>query len=758
MRSTRQYRNACYKTDAIIIEPHLSELYSCKGPFVRTLPSYTVSIAYRQHIQASNSPFFMRIASPPPTNLSYRTRWSCVFRTVWMLILLAALGLALARFALLYFQAPATVSLLQADVGKAFWIGLRFDLKFLAILVGPFILLSLLFYKASATLWKGFYAFFLLYAFVLLVALNLLSVVNFYYFTFYQGPINALIFGFAEDDTSAIVQTMWQDFPVVALLALIFIGSSVQWWLAKRWGQWRLNHPLEHSSAMGLAVVVIISVALLALLGRGSVGKFPLRSMHMTVSQDAFVNSMVPSGLHALDLARKERSSNNLGKDPNKALDLAGYATWQEAAQHCYAGVIPTTDDQNLLFQPSTARLAADTPAPHVVMALMESWGRQLMNYDDPQRNDVLGQLRPWVNGKADYFDNAISSENGTHPSLEAVLLDTPISPLTQSLYGYHSYDTSRIQPYKDAGYRTVFLTAGPGSWRQLNTALRRQGFDEVLDETDIRTRFPDASSHTWGLDDEWMFKYAAELLKQADEQGEKVMLFMLSVTNHPPYHIPAHYTPAPLDTTALGTDMATDPAMGLSILQTYQYANNSLGEFLNTLEQQQLLDHTLFAASGDHNGRTLFAYPDSTKLAYKFGVPILFYIPTAYKQNEPPVDLHAWSSHQDIFPTLWAHSLPDQQLPRSSGRNLYSPPVLDAMAVSLSASDGGHGVAISEAGAISNLWHPHYLHWTEEGNLAPTNTPSAQLVAQGKRQLACLALSDWRIRHQAIASTQHTH
>ena len=697
----------------------------------------------------------MRIASLPTTNLSYRTRWSSVFRTVWMLILLAALGLALARFALLYFQAPATVSLLQTDVGKAFWIGLRFDLKFLAILLGPFILLSLLFYKASTTLWKGFYAFFLLYAFVLLVALNLLSVVNFYYFTFYQGPINALIFGFGEDDTSAIVQTMWQDFPVVSLLALIFIGSGVQWWLAKRWGQRRLSHPLEHSSALGLTVIVIISVALLTLLGRGSVGKFPLRSMHMTVSQDAFVNSMVPSGLHALDLARKERSSNDLGKDPNKALGLAGFATWQEAAQQCYSDA--SSDDNALLYQQFPASPSANTPAPHVVMALMESWGRQLMDYDDPQRNDVLGQLRPWIEGKADYFDHAISSENGTHPSLEALLLDTPISPLTQSLYGYHSYDSSRIQPYKEAGYRTVFLTAGPGSWRQLNTVLQRQGFDEVLDENDIRVRFPDASSHTWGLDDEWMFKYAAELLKEADARGEKVMLFMMSVTNHPPYRIPEHYTPAALDTTVLGEEMATDPDTGLSILQTYQYANNALGQFLNTLEQQKVLDHTVFAASGDHNGRTLFAYPDSSKLAYKFGVPILFYIPAAYQHANTPVELHAWSSHQDIFPTLWAHSLPDQTLPRSSGRDLYAPNGT-ATAVSLSSSDGGRGVSISRDGAISNLWQPHYLHWTEEGGLQPTDTPSAALVAQGKRQLACLALSDWRIRHQAISATQHTH
>src|SRR5690606_2432587 len=142
------------------------------------------------------------------------------------MILLAVLGMGIARYALLCFHAPANVSLFQADVGRAFWIGLRFDLKFMAVLIGPFFLISLLFYKSPAKLWKGFCLFFSIYTLIILIAVNLLSVVNFYYFTFYQGPINALIFGFGEDDTTAIIQTMWQDFPVIRLLLLVFLGSA----------------------------------------------------------------------------------------------------------------------------------------------------------------------------------------------------------------------------------------------------------------------------------------------------------------------------------------------------------------------------------------------------------------------------------------------------------------------------------------------------------------------------------------------------
>lgn len=61
----------------------------------------------------------------------------------------------------------------------------------------------------------------------------------------------------------------------------------------------------------------------------------------------------------------------------------------------------------------------------------------------------------------------------------------------------------------------------------------------------------------------------------------------MLSVTNHPPYRVPDHYQPKALDESKLGSAMAVDAKFGRSILETYQYANNSLGDFLHSLEKK---------------------------------------------------------------------------------------------------------------------------------------------------------------------------
>ncbi len=126
----------------------------------------------------------------------------------------------------------------------------------------------------------------------------------------------------------------------------------------------------------------------------------------------------------------------------------------------------------------------------------MEAWGRELIDAHEPGRNDTLGRLAPFLQ-RDDYFPHAISVEHGTFPSLEGLLFDTPVTPLTQSRYGQQPFSFAVTRPFKAAGYRVVFLTSGSGSWRHLDHNLLREGFDEVLDQQSIRQRFPEAEAGT---------------------------------------------------------------------------------------------------------------------------------------------------------------------------------------------------------------------------------------------------------------------
>lgn len=677
-------------------------------------------------------------------------RWRAWFFSFCGLFPLIVLGLLLARTLFFFLHQPSGLSVTDPDLWAALWMGGRFDLKHLSILLGPWFLLSLLFYRSPPLGWQLFRRAFWVYASVLVFLVNLLSIINHYYFAFYQSPINALFFGLHEDDTQAILSTVWADFPVLRLVILLFALTAVQIVAAKKI-EWLTLFDAPAASARGagprLALISVAAILVLAGLGRGSFGVFPLRAQHMNVSQNSFFNQLVPSGAHALQLAHKERTRSQIKGDPLRPLQQAGFEHWQAAAQAC------TGESVDTLYQTLAAHPRVEEQPPHVVVALMESWGRHLLDFDDPERTDLLGDLRPWVMGKADFFPQAVSIQNGTHPSLEGLLLDTPFTPLMQSGHGYQTYDTARTLPYQEQGYKTVFLTAGSGSWRQLDPTLLRQGFDEIHDERAIKAKYPQAESHTWGIDDEWMFLYAEDLLQQAEQDGQPLMLFMLSVTNHPPYRTPAHYQNPALDLQAVRPAMAADEETGHAIMQTYRYANHALGGFLNRLEHTGLLDKTLVAATGDHTNRSIFVYPDDTQLQYKYGVPILFYIPERYQRADHRVDTLAWSGHQDIFPTLWAHSLSQAAVPLGSGRNLYAAtdPQQPPMALSFVRAGNGNGMSLSEAGVVIDPLSPQYFTWTAPGQLSPAESPSPALRTQAERTKACLALSDWRIRDQAL-------
>lgn len=684
--------------------------------------------------------------------------WREMNRQLWRLGLIGVVTLTLMRVLLWQLNAPSSLDVPAGELLQAFWMGLRFDAKIMAILLGPWLVVATALLPLPRVFLAGWRRLWPVWAIAIMVLINLLALINHFFFTFYQGPINSLIFGLFEDDTQAVLETIWSDYPFFSLLIALTGMTGIQVALMRH-GHRQERRRLGWRRA---TLLVVVSWVALIGLGRGTLGTFPLREMHMAVSSSAFVNDLVPSGPQALYLAWKERQVNQIGDDPQSGLARYGFSSPMAAAE--VLGWSQADTPQAVfdhMTETTPARSAEKDKPPHVVFSLMESWGRHPLDFDDAEDNDLLGHLRPWMQEKADYFPHALSAENGTHPSLEGLLFDTPISPLTQSRYGYRQYSTSTMLPYERAGYHTVFLTSGSAQWRNLDGALKRQGFDEVLGESAIRERFPDAEGSTWGLFDEWMFRYGEELLKEAEANDEKLMLVMLSITNHPPYKIPEDYEPAPLDVSRLGDELAVSPEFGTSILETYQYANDSMGRFLDRLDADGLMDHTLFAATGDHNTRSLMQYPDAHDLFDQFGVPILMWVPPAYR-GDGEAQVEDWTSHRDIFPTLWAHSLSDVQVPWM-GRDLYTPQA-SPMALTFNHQDGGQGVMVSEAGAVTSLTDPTYYRWSndapdlEDRALAATASPSRALEDQAQRAQARMALEDWRIRREALqADTPET-
>lgn len=569
----------------------------------------------------------------------------------------------------------------------------------------------------------------------------LADLVNFGFYGFYGTPINSIVFGLAQDDTKAVLVTIWRDWPVITYCLALVVLSALPC-LIYRVFQRKVakNFFVSLSVKQQWVVLICMSVVLtfaLAVACRGSFGTFPLRQQDLIVGTNEFINATIPNGFSALYEANKSRKALTLSGGAKKALTDFGFVSESEAL-----GVL----------QQARGSIPVETKPDHrrhVVLTVMESMGMDQFD-SDSETNNTLGSLREELKD-AVVFRNAISVNNGTFPSLEGLLFDTPLTPLTQSAYGKKQFAFSQALVFKKAGYETVYLTSGTEKWREIDTNFPIQGFDRILGAAAIREKYSQAEFGTWGVGDRWTFQFAADLLDEADKAGKKLFLVILSATNHPPHQVPDGVTVAPVDTHALASYITDDRNSELlkSMMQTYQYATDALGKFIHALRQKGILDKSLIAATGDHNARLKYV---STGFWHRqYGVPVIFWVPQDVRLKHENPNVNRWAGHRDILPTLRALALGDAPKPWQ-GRNLFGNDTFD---VSLGYHGiAGGGFAIGDNGCIAIEGPVYRCFVWKKSDKYPMLVPAActpQLDQMGKAALAQRALVEYMLRKEIL-------
>ena len=656
--------------------------------------------------------------APPDTNWHTFFVKSIAFFATSLLILT---GLRIGLF-----EAFRSNYVLWEQALPAFWMGLRVDAKWLSIALLPAWIFALMAYVWPKAKGIAVSFAFLGYGFALT-----LGIINFGFYSFYGTPINTTIFGFIEDDTVAIIRTLAKDWPVVTYLGIWLIFLILPFALAHCI---KARFSKGQTSLIVFFIASLIATIVLALLIRGSIGKFPLRQQNYAVSNNAFINNIVPGGLALFYEAYKGRKALILKNGPNEGLRTLGFQSPDEAQ----------TILKNLRSIPTNTTTMKSQP--HVVFAIMESMGRDAFEAHNSKTNNTLGQLANTLTDGI-VFHKGISVANGTFASLEGLLFDSPLTPITQSRYGHQSFNFSEVLAFKKAGYKTILLTAGPETWRQMDRNFPVQGFDEILGSGKIHEEFPQAEMGTWGVGDEWMFKKGESLLAQADRRHEKLLLVMLSVTNHSPHHVPDGIQTHPVSIAALPHYIQDkDAQLQKQRLMTYQYAANALGHFVERIRNNKVGQRTIIVASGDHNMR--FQYQPTDYWHHAHGVPIIFWLPENLNALRSKANTNQWVTHRDIFPTLRGLALGDTPA-LHQGRNLFSGETWDLALTFEGLGKYGFGIGHWGAVALDGGEQIRCYQWHDDRLLPTTCTETLSLMGQATR--AQRALADFTVRDDLL-------
>ncbi len=554
----------------------------------------------------------------------------------WVLVVPLVVALSLIRLGQLAYFWPSGYHVSTTDLASVLVQGFRFDLKVSA--VAGFLLLLVLPWVSGKV--QGRIAAGVAFLYVML------SLVNLHYFGFYKTPIDSLVFGLVEDDTTAVLQTIWRDFPVIwtlALAAVLTVGSvALHRSLVVRLKPDAVLQTRHAAVKLVLAIVVFFA---LLFAGKGTIREMALQRQHLTVTTSQFLNDMVPNGPIALKYAWDSRGQSQNLQNPLAGLKAMGFDSAQAAAQ--VLGLPHGSDADIKAALTAHTALPAGTPKKNLIFFLMESWSAEPMLYQSP-KFDVLGRLAPTLD-KACHFSNFDSAHAGTHPSLEAILFSTPITPLTLGDVGRKPIPWAIPKVIKDAGYQTLFVTSARSGWRDLNRVLAVQGFDEVVDANTLKEQYPEANLGIWGVWDSYVFKYLNKRLA-AQPVDKPIFVFVLTSTNHPPYDLPADYQRVPRDMAQWKGETTSDTL--LLNLDSYHYAADLLGGFVQDVQKGPLKANTIIAATGDHNVRSFGMYAEAPRRYLQRQVPFVVWGeglggPQCGPQQALP------ASHRDMFNTL---------------------------------------------------------------------------------------------------------
>lgn len=562
---------------------------------------------------------------------------------------------------------------LRSDVFHAFLTGFRFDTTAVTYLFLPlllvFLIRALIPVSTSQPHGGRMEIMARIYATIVLVITFLLNITDYFYFSFFQTHFTAKVFGILDDDTSALLFSIWHDFPVVWVFLGMVAVSLFSWWMTGR--IYRKSSSYGNLRTAAIAGLVIAYLAAYGIGLRGSFETKPIsRDEDMDISSSAFVNELTLNGIFALREAFADYGNMNMAAGTDTCYNAFYFHTPEEFMTlfaRIPSGEFYTDSMRQYLFGRTPENPLVNAKRPNVIVILMESLSNFSLTFQSPTFQ-LLGSLEEEL-PHCIVFRNFFPYSDLTVNTVEKLLTSTPVTPLSISPYASHRFSSSVVLPFKQAGYHSLFITAGKPTWRNMNSFVMDQGFDLYEASPSILANVPGSYTCHWGVPDEFLFERILQKLDQDSDSAN--FIFAMTISNHIPYDIPDDYAGPQLvlaDTVrawCIPSENELQP-----MFRAEQYANDCLGKFLHALRSSSYGENTIVLVTGDHNVQNVFRFSDEM-LFWRFSVPCLIYIPPSLKPAWK-IDASVFGSHQDIFPTLYHLALSDATYFRS-GRNLLS-------------------------------------------------------------------------------------
>lgn len=674
-------------------------------------------------------------------NLSFKHYyWRWIKNQLLLFVIMLSL-MFIARLAFSFvFGEVSELKLQMEDFKAALLLGVRYDLMPLAYInIIPFLLINLAYFIPGKRTIKTVRLAVVSCLFLGYALLTWLYIFDYGFYSYFQDHLNILFFGFFEDDTKAVITSLWKNynfplwllvlfgFHVVIFKFIRFLFSPFDFDLKAR----RFDFRMLGALATG--------VVLLAFFARGNFSRVPLSLEDAHLSTNEFINELSLNGALTFNRALKIRKT--FGQKEVNYLQSYGYTDWRDAFKVAFHQDPPSSTLTESLTARTPKNAEAAKSPPHVVLIVMESFGTY-WNEQHSANFNLLGSLEEHLNSGI-YFKNFLSAENGTIGSIVSIATSQVIRPgarfLSESEFMNVPLKMAGHRPYESAGYDTHFVYGGKAGWRDLGKYLTTQGYDHVWGADEIKESMPELGNieprdlgNEWGVFDEYLYSFIEEQLRTATKPQ---FMIVLTTSNHPPFEFPSSYNTLPLEMTAklldkvtVGDEIARKRFLGL------QYGNQKAGDFLTKIKTTALNENVVVALTGDHSFWIAKGVGLDEEFK-RFAVPFFISVPERLRPKN--VDQNNFGSHEDIFPTLYPLTLSEAQYLKL-GEDLINEPGV---------AQNNSGIYANQRGAFH---HNSFWRWkTDAFQILEATPESIELVSLKKQAESKIGLTDFYIKEE---------
>lgn len=552
------------------------------------------------------------------------------------------------RIATVIFFKPESIAYL--DLGASFWLGLKYDLRWIAIILLPIAVLALYprlspFYSdRSKKRWTAYLGF------ITLLVLFFYGA-DFGQFAYINARLNADALIFAEDPKESI-QMVWQSYPVIWILFGLAGAVAMMTWMFRRTHvdvtEKNMNiHKFTYRRRWHAAALLLLFWFVY-----GFFTMKPLDFFRAFSLNDEFKSNLALNPLQNFFTTLRFRNPDHNTRAKEYYKDISRFLQLEKE-----------TSTQKLygrLIHPGSRALESQ---PNVVLVICESFSM----YKSSMSGNPLNST-PYFDQMCKegiFFERCYTPSFGTARGVFATLTGIPDIQLSKfSTRNPESVNQRTIINDFDE-YEKFYFIGGRSQFNNFSGLVSNIKDVKVYEEGHYKSK----KFNVWGISDKNLFLETNAILAN---QEKPFFAIIQTADNHRPFEIPDE------DSDFIRARIS-EPELnkyGFESLKEYHafaYADYSIRKFMEAAKQSPFFANTIFIFTGDHGveGNAKAIYPEAwtTQRLSEEHVPLLFYAPkllTPQKRTEAV-------SQIDILPTV-AGMIQQPYLNTTLGRDLLDP------------------------------------------------------------------------------------